>query len=52
VGPPGGGLAGEDSEVRAAEGRPGPVTTNLHAHLTDIQFGRREDAHGWMYRLL
>jgi branched-chain amino acid aminotransferase len=49
---PVGRLAGEDFDVTVADGRPGPVTTNLHAHLTDIQFGRREDAHGWMYRLL
>ncbi|KQQ04079.1 MULTISPECIES: branched-chain amino acid aminotransferase [unclassified Rathayibacter] len=34
------------------EGAPaGPLTMSLREELTDIQYGRREDTHGWMTRL-
>lgn len=29
----------------------GPVTRDVYAKLTDIQLGRAEDTHGWLYRL-
>lgn len=29
----------------------GELTMSLREELTDIQYGRREDTHGWMYRL-
>lgn len=30
---------------------PGELTMSLRAELTDIQYGRRPDPHGWLYRL-
>ncbi|MPV38012.1 branched-chain amino acid aminotransferase [Georgenia subflava] len=45
-------LAGEDFDVTVADGAPGQVTTELYTTLTDIQYGRREDPHDWMYRLV
>jgi branched-chain amino acid aminotransferase len=44
-------LAGEGFDVTVADGRPGTTTTELYTALTDIQYGRREDPHDWMYRL-
>jgi branched-chain amino acid aminotransferase len=29
----------------------GELTMSLRAELTDIQYGRREDRHGWLTRL-
>ena len=29
----------------------GPLTMELRKELTDIQYGRAEDRHGWMTRL-
>ena len=29
----------------------GPLALSLREELTDIQYGRREDRHGWLYRL-
>jgi branched-chain amino acid aminotransferase len=29
----------------------GELTMSLREELTDIQYGRRPDVHGWMYRL-
>ncbi len=48
---PVGRLAGESFDVTVADGAAGPITTRLFGQLTDIQFGRSEDAHGWMQRL-
>ncbi|WP_127131315.1 branched-chain amino acid aminotransferase [Georgenia sp. SYP-B2076] len=45
-------LAGEGFDVTVADGRPGPVTTELYTALTDIQLGRRADPHDWMYRIV
>jgi branched-chain amino acid aminotransferase len=33
------------------DGQPGPITQKLKAALTDIQFGRAPDPHGWTTRL-
>jgi len=30
------------------DGKPGPVAERLYAALTDIQYGRAPDRHGWM----
>ncbi|MDQ1528177.1 MAG: branched-chain amino acid aminotransferase, partial [Microbacteriaceae bacterium] len=30
---------------------PGDLTMSLRKELTDIQYGRSEDRHGWMTRL-
>ncbi|MEE6273010.1 branched-chain amino acid aminotransferase [Georgenia sp. MJ206] len=45
-------LAGEGFDVTVAGGEPGPTTEGLFRRLTDIQFGRAEDPHGWMHRLV
>jgi branched-chain amino acid aminotransferase len=48
---PVGRLAGEDFDVRVGDGSPGELTMALHDELTGIQYGRREDRHGWTHRL-
>jgi branched-chain amino acid aminotransferase len=35
-----------------ADGRPGPITTQLRKALLDVQTGRAPDAHGWMHKLV
>ena len=32
-------------------GKPGPITLQLRQELTDLQYGRKADPHGWMTRL-
>ncbi len=44
-------LAGADFDLTVADGATGPVTAAVRARLTDIQYGRAADPHGWMYRL-
>lgn len=44
-------LAGEGFDVTVGDGAPGQITQELYATLTDIQYGRRQDPHDWMYRL-
>lgn len=44
-------LAGPDFDVTVAGGDAGPVTTAIREALTDIQYGRAADPHGWMHRL-
>ena len=48
---PVGRLAGEDFDLTVADGGTGAVTSAVRARLTDIQYGRAADPHGWMYRL-
>lgn len=43
---------GEDLDLTVADGRAGQVTTDLHTQLTDLQYGRVEDTHDWMHRLV
>lgn len=31
---------------------PGPVTTEIRSALLDVQYGRADDAHGWMHRVV
>lgn len=45
-------LASKDFDITVGDGQPGPLTTELYNHLTDIQFGRAEDVHGWLYPLV
>ena len=45
-------LAGEDFDLTVADGGTGPVTARVRAQLTDIQYGRATDPHGWMHRLV
>jgi branched-chain amino acid aminotransferase len=49
---PVGRLAGEGFDVTVAGGQPGELTLSLYRELTDIQYGRGEDKHGWTYRLV
>ncbi|NLT29184.1 MAG: branched-chain amino acid aminotransferase [Propionibacterium sp.] len=45
-------IADLDGEHVIAGGRPGEITLTLRGILTDIQYGRRPDAHGWLTRLV
>jgi branched-chain amino acid aminotransferase len=45
-------LAGEGFDLTVGDGGTGPVTASIRALLTDIQYGRAADPHGWMHRLL
>jgi len=44
-------LVGVDFEAGDADAAAGPLTLSLREELTDIQYGRRPDPHGWMMRL-
>ena len=44
-------LKGEGFEVGSADAAAGELTMSLRQELTDIQYGRLEDRHGWMTRL-
>lgn len=45
-------LASDDFDLVVGDGQAGPVTTRIRAELTDIQYGRAADRHGWMTQLL
>ncbi|MDR1442471.1 MAG: branched-chain amino acid aminotransferase [Bifidobacteriaceae bacterium] len=49
---PVGWLAGEDFEVAVGDSQPGALTMSLYEELTGIQYGLREDKHGWTHRLV
>lgn len=42
-------LGGKDFELEVPTG---PMTKHIHDVITGIQWGRREDSHGWCYRVL
>jgi branched-chain amino acid aminotransferase len=44
-------IKAKDFTIGSPDAAPGELTLSLRAELTDIQYGRREDTHGWMYRL-
>ncbi|MFP7833961.1 branched-chain amino acid aminotransferase [Marisediminicola sp. LYQ134] len=44
-------LKGDGVEIGSADAAPGELTMSLRDELTDIQYGRRDDPHGWMTRL-
>lgn len=44
-------IIGRDLTIGAEGSEPGPVTMAVRERLTDIQYGRAEDTHGWMLRL-
>lgn len=48
---PVGRLAGDSFDHEVAGGEPGELTMAIRAELTDIQYGRAADRHGWMRRL-
>ncbi|HEY3437315.1 MAG TPA: branched-chain amino acid aminotransferase [Actinotalea sp.] len=45
-------LASDDFDLTVGGGQTGPVTADVRTKLTDIQYGRVADVHGWMHRLL
>lgn len=49
---PVGKLVEPEGESVTGDGSAGPVTTRLRQHLTDIQYGRVPDPHGWTTRLV
>jgi branched-chain amino acid aminotransferase len=44
-------LKAKDFTIGSADAVAGELTLSLRAALADIQYGRSEDTHGWMYRL-
>ncbi|MBT0995390.1 branched-chain amino acid aminotransferase [Cellulomonas sp. DKR-3] len=44
-------LASDDFDLTVGDGTAGPVTTRTRAELTDIQYGRATDRHGWLHRI-
>ena len=44
-------LKGEGVHIGSPAAEGGELTMSLRAELTDIQYGRRPDVHGWMTRL-
>ncbi|RIX28694.1 branched-chain amino acid aminotransferase [Amnibacterium setariae] len=44
-------LKARDFEIGAPDAEPGALTMSIREELTDIQYGRRPDHHGWMHRL-
>ena len=44
-------LKAADFEIGSADAPAGDLTMSLREELTDIQYGRRPDVHGWMTRL-
>ena len=45
-------LASDDFDLTVAGGETGPVTAAVRSRLTDIQYGRAADPHGWMHRIV
>ena len=45
-------LAGADFDLTVGDGGAGALTMSVREELTDIQYGRRPDPHGWMHRLV
>ncbi len=45
-------LASDDFDLVVGDGEAGPVTMRIRAELTDVQYGRSADRHGWMHRLV
>jgi branched-chain amino acid aminotransferase len=44
-------LKGRDFSVGDIDAPPGEVTMSIRNELTDIQYGRVPDRHGWLHRL-
>ena len=44
-------ISARDFTIGSADAEPGELTMSLREELTDIQYGRRPDPHGWMLRL-
>ncbi|WP_320068857.1 branched-chain amino acid aminotransferase [Micromonospora sp. RTGN7] len=46
------GFKSEEFSATVGDGEPGTYTQQFRKHLLDIQYGRVEDTHGWMRRVL
>ncbi|MEU3657004.1 branched-chain amino acid aminotransferase [Streptomyces sp. NPDC032161] len=46
------GFKGNGYQFTVGDGTPGKQTTALRKHVLDIQYGRAEDKHGWLRRVL
>ncbi len=44
-------IKGNNHNFQIGDGTPGAITTRIKTALTDIQFGRAPDPHGWCQRL-
>jgi len=44
-------ISARDFTIGSPDATPGELTMSLREELTDIQYGRRPDPHGWMLRL-
>jgi len=44
-------LKGPDFTIGSPDAPAGEVTSSLRSELIDIQYGRKPDTHGWMFRL-
>jgi branched-chain amino acid aminotransferase len=44
-------IKAKDFTIGSADAVAGELTLSLRAALADIQYGRSENTHGWMYRL-
>jgi branched-chain amino acid aminotransferase len=44
-------LKGDGFSIGSPDAAPGALTMSLREELTDIQYGRRPDTHGWLTRL-
>lgn len=44
-------LKTREFSIGTADAEPGELTMSIREELTDIQYGRRADPHGWLYRL-
>ena len=49
---PVGALRWPGGEAVAGDGQPGKVTSQLRTALLDIQYGRADDPHGWLHRVV
>ncbi|MER7767962.1 branched-chain amino acid aminotransferase [Kitasatospora sp. NPDC096140] len=46
------GIKGEGYALTIGDGTPGRLTTALRERMLDLQYGRAEDTHGWLRRVL
>jgi len=45
-------LKWDGGEAVSGDGQPGKITTDIRSALVDVQYGRAEDHHGWMQRVV
>jgi branched-chain amino acid aminotransferase len=49
---PVGAVRGAEEEWTIGDGSPGPVTKRMFEALLGIQFGHRDDTHGWIHKII